>query len=65
MVLLGDIALGTSPRITAAIMMVSAGGILFLMFQAIAVKAHLQNKQAPSLAAVAGFAVGILAETLI
>ena len=65
MVLLGHVVLADAPGITGAIMMISAGGILFLMFKAIAVKAHLKNRQAPALAAVAGFALGILAEAVI
>ena len=51
--------------LTGGLMMAAAGGILFLMFQDIAVKAHLRYSQAPSLAALAGFAVGIVATALV
>jgi ZIP family zinc transporter len=60
----GFLVLSDRPEITGAIMMAAAGGILFLMFQDIAVKAHLENRQGPSLAAVAGFTVGILGKAL-
>jgi ZIP family zinc transporter len=61
----GYLFLSDLPQITGAIMLAAAGGILFLMFQNIAVKAHLEYHQAPSLAALAGFAFGILAEALV
>jgi ZIP family zinc transporter len=62
---LGYVLLSDLPALTGAIMMAAAGGILFLMFQDIAVKAHLKYRQAPSLAALAGFAVGIVGEVLV
>ena len=64
-VLMGYYLLADLPAVTATIMMGAAGGILYLMFQNIAVKAHLSNRQAPSLAALAGFAVGILGQSLV
>jgi zinc transporter, ZIP family len=64
-VLTGYLLLTDLPAVTAMIMMAAAGGILYLMFQDIAVKAHLKNRQAPSLAALAGFAVGILGHALV
>lgn len=53
------------PLVAGTIMMAAAGGILFLMFQSIAVKAHLNNHQAPSLAALAGFAFGMVGNALL
>ena len=64
-VLMGYFLLADLPALTAMIMMAAAGGILYLMFQDIAVKAHLKNRQAPSLAALAGFAFGILGQAVI
>lgn len=63
--LIGATALAGQTVLTGIIMLSAAGGILFLMFQAIAVKAHLENRQAPALAAVAGFAVGIVCHAAI
>ncbi|MCL5776457.1 divalent cation transporter [Limibaculum sp. FT325] len=63
-VLAGLLLLSGLPVVTGAIMMAAAGGILFLMFQDIAVQAHLRNAQAPSLAALGGFAVGIVGQAL-
>ena len=64
-VALGYLFLADLPRLTGAIMMAAAGGILYLTFQDIAVKAHLKNRQAPSLAALAGFATGMAAQALV
>ncbi|MBK0399075.1 divalent cation transporter [Limibaculum sp. M0105] len=64
-VLFGDLVLAGLPQVTGAIMMGAAGGILFLMFQDIAVEAHLENRQTPSLAAIGGFGVGLLAQALL
>ncbi len=58
--LAGYLVLGAMPGLTAAIMLAAGGGILFLTFQDIAPKAHLRNRRAPSLAAVGGFALGLL-----
>lgn len=58
-VVLGYVLLADLPAITGTIMMAAAGGILYLMFQDIAVKAHMRNRQGPSLAALAGFALGM------
>jgi ZIP family zinc transporter len=63
-VILGELTLAERPVLTGTIMLLAGGGILFLMFQAIAVKAHLKDRQAPSLAAVAGFAVGLIGQIL-
>jgi ZIP family zinc transporter len=64
-VLAGYLFLSDMPMVTGSIMMAAAGGILVLMFQDIAVKAHLKYSQAPSLAALGGFALGIVAMALV
>lgn len=64
-VVAGYLFLSDAPMITGAIVMTAAGGILFLMFQDIAVKAHLRYSQAPSMAALGGFALGIVAMALV
>lgn len=62
---LGYLVLAEWPHVTGATMMAAAGGILYLMFQDIAVKAHLQYRQAPPLAALAGFSVGMIGQALL
>lgn len=62
---IGYLFLGNLPTVIGGLMMAAAGGILFLMFQNIAVKAHLKYSQAPSLAALAGFAIGMVAMALV
>ena len=62
---LGFLFLADLPQVTGAIMMVAAGGILYLMFQDIAVKAHLAYRQGPSLAALLGFASGMVGQALV
>lgn len=57
--------LNEQPAVTAAIMLAAGGGILYLTFQDIAPEAHLTNKQAPSLAAVGGFGLGLLGHMLL
>jgi ZIP family zinc transporter len=59
-VLFGQTMLAGRPALTGVIMLTAAGGILFLMFQAIAVKAHLKNRQTPPLAAVVGFGFALV-----
>ncbi len=53
------------PYILGAIMLVSAGGIMYLMFQDIAPQARLQRHWAPPLGAVLGFAVTMFTDTLV
>ncbi|MEO9650845.1 MAG: hypothetical protein ABJ360_06505 [Roseobacter sp.] len=48
-----------------AIMMLSAGGILYLMFQDIAPNVPLENSLLPPLGAVLGFALGLAGDLLI
>lgn len=64
-VALGYHVLADLPVATGVIMMMAAGGILYLMFQDIAVKAHLTYRQAPPLAALAGFSVGMIGQALL
>ncbi|WP_240652439.1 ZIP family metal transporter [Alexandriicola marinus] len=61
----GYLFLSNLPAVTGALMMAAAGGILYLMFQDIAVKAHLKNRQAPSLAALSGFAFGMICNAVV
>ena len=63
--LAGYLFLGAMPGLTAAIMLAAGGGILFLTFQEIAPKAHMRNRLVPSLAAVGGFALGLLGDMLL
>jgi len=49
----------------AAIMLFSAGGILYLTFQDIAPQAKLSNRHAPALGAVVGFACGMVGQMLV
>ena len=62
---LGFVFLSNQPIVTGLIMMAAAGGILFLMFQSITIKAHMKNRQAPSLAALFGFATGMVGQMLL
>ena len=72
LVLLGPIAafLGmaygsSSPAAMGLMMLVAAGGILYLTFQDIAPQAQLEKAWAPALGAVAGFMVGLLGQMLV
>ena len=62
---IGFLLLAEIPETTAFIMMTAAGGILFLMFQDIAPRAHMKHRTAPSLAALAGFGFGLLGDMLL
>ena len=50
--------------VIGAVMMLSAGGILYLMFQDIAPQVRLENAMLPPLGAVLGFALGLAGELL-
>lgn len=63
--LAGFLILEAWPAVTAMLMLAAAGGILYLTFQDIAPEAHLTNRQVPSLAAVAGFGLGLLGHMLL
>lgn len=53
------------PAIMGGIMLFSAGGILYLLFQDVAPQSRLQRHWAPALGAVLGFAVGMLGQMLV
>ena len=57
--------LSGSPAIVSGIMLFSAGGILYLIFQDIAPQAKLERHWAPPLGAVAGFLLGLLGQMAI
>jgi ZIP family zinc transporter len=63
--LLGHLYLVQRPALLGSVMLVAAGGILYLIFQDIAPQAHLEKRWAPSLGAVAGFMLGLLGEMLV
>ena len=50
--------------VLGAIMIFAAGGILYLLFQDIAPKAHSSRSSVPALGAVAGFALGLAGDLL-
>ena len=52
------------PAALGAIMLFSAGGILYLMFEDVAPQARLSNHAGPPLGAVAGFALGLAGHLL-
>jgi len=54
--------LADNPGLLAAIMLMAAGGIMYLMFQEIAPQSRLRHHWAPPLGAVAGFAVTLLTD---
>jgi ZIP family zinc transporter len=53
------------PLFPGAVMLFSAGGILYLLFQDIAPQSRLANHWAPTLGAVLGFSVGMLGKLLL
>lgn len=55
---------GFDPAV-GAVMMLSAGGIVYLMFQDIAPQVPLENSAIPPLGAVLGFALGLAGDLLI
>lgn len=61
----GFTCLSAEPRVLAALMLFSAGGILYLIFEDIAPQAHLDRHWAPPLGAVGGFMLGLLGHGLI
>ncbi|MDX1697593.1 MAG: hypothetical protein R3308_04865 [Thiohalobacterales bacterium] len=63
--IIGWIYLSESPQVTAAVMLVAAGGILYLIFQDIAPQSRLRRHWAPPLGAVAGFSLGLLGQSLL
>ncbi|WP_264210937.1 ZIP family metal transporter [Leisingera thetidis] len=62
--LAGLIWLSDARGVLGAIMIFAAGGILYLLFQDIAPKAHSSRSSLPALGAVAGFALGLAGDLL-
>lgn len=56
----GFAGLQARPELTAGIMSLAAGGILYLVFQDIAPQARMRRHRLPALGAVLGFLVGML-----
>lgn len=63
--LIGFFWLSSYAAVVHSIMLFASGGILYLMFQDIAPKAHLECHWAPPLGAVAGFLFGLTGQLLI
>ncbi len=55
----GLVFLGTTPAVLGGLMLFSAGGILYLMFQDIAPQVVVPHRWAPPLGAILGFALGV------
>ncbi|KAA5603262.1 divalent cation transporter [Roseospira marina] len=58
----GTLGLGDHPALLGGVMLMAAGGILYLTFQDIAPQAHLRRGWGPPLGAVAGVLIGVLGE---
>jgi ZIP family zinc transporter len=72
MALLGPIAgltgyflLAEYPALVSAIMLFSAGGILYVIFQDIAPNSRLEKHWAPPLGAVIGFLLGVMGKVVV
>ena len=63
--LLGWVFLSGHVYVLGAVMLFSAGGILYLIFQDIAPQSKLKHHWAPPLGAVFGFAIGMIGRLLI
>lgn len=63
--LAGYFWLAAYPVLLSGIMLFSAGGILYLVFQDIAPQAKLERRWAPPLGAVIGFSLGLLGHALV
>ena len=63
--LFGYFVLSDRPAVLGAIMLFSAGGILYLIFQDIAPQSRLKRHWAPPLGAVAGFSVALFGDMLV
>lgn len=57
--------LASEPRALGALMLFSAGGILYLIFEDIAPQVRLERRWAPPLGAVGGFMLGLLGDALV
>lgn len=62
---LGVVFVESYTGILGAVMLFSAGGILYLTFEDIAPEAHEEGNGLPALGAVAGFAIGLAGHLLI
>lgn len=62
---MGYLFLQDHAKLTAGIMSLAAGGILYLIFQDIAPQSKMQRHWAPPLGAVLGFVVGMIGQQLI
>ena len=63
--LLGYLVLSHQPQITASLMLVSSGGILYLIFQDIAPMSKLQQSWFPALGGSLGFLIGMIGEKIL
>jgi len=63
--LFGSFLLSGKPQLIAALMLFSAGGILYLIFQDIAPMSKFKNSWIPALGATLGFFVGMVGEKLL
>ena len=63
--LLGSYLLSGKPQLIASLMLFSAGGILYLIFQDIAPMSKLKNSWIPALGATLGFFVGMVGEKIL
>ncbi len=61
----GNYLLSDKPQLIASLMLFSAGGILYLVFQDIAPLSKLKNNWIPALGATLGFFVGMVGEKLL
>jgi len=59
MALIGMTVIGADSALLGGIMLFSAGGILYLLFEDVAPQVPLQNVWAPPFGAIAGFALGL------
>jgi len=63
--LMGNFLLSDSPTVIAVLMVIAAGGIVYLTFQDIAPLAKMKNHWSPALGATLGFLVGMIGHALI
>ncbi|CRL10243.1 ZIP Zinc transporter [Phaeobacter italicus] len=61
----GLVWLADMPDVLGGIMIFAAGGILYLLFQDVAPKAHADRASWPALGGVAGFALGLAGELIL
>lgn len=61
----GFFLLGDMPGVTASLMLVASGGILYLIFQDIAPMSRLSNSWSPALGVNLGFLVGMVGQKML